>query len=136
MSAAIREALRSGYRPILVALAAGALYGSWAAFVNCGAGVVMALRAGVTQAVLSTITTLMLALVLERLFRWSRTAIRGFWVASLGTAGLAATAVAIVHAVAGTPHIAVTIAPSVAVGTAFCFLYARAILARARSVVS
>jgi hypothetical protein len=134
MSASLRDAPRQGrIRPILVALASGGLYGSWAVFANHGAGAAPALRAGATQAALSVIATLALVLVLEWLFRRPRTPVRGFWLASLGTAGLSAATVAAGHVLAGTPHIAITIVPSVTIATTSSFVYARLLLTRARS---
>jgi len=47
-------------RPVLVALAAGAAYGSWAAFTHHRHGAGIALRAGLTQFALSMAATLVL----------------------------------------------------------------------------
>ena len=96
----------------------------------------VALRAGLTQAALSVVTTLGLVLVLERLFHWAAESgahpVRGFWLASLGASSLAIGWLVGGHAVAGTPHIAMAIAPSAIVGIVCCFGYARALLAHAR----
>ncbi len=126
--------LRAHVRPLLVALAAGGSYGGWAAFAHHRLGAAVALRAGLMQSVLSVTATLMLVLVLERLFRWQSNPVRGFWFASLGTSTVAAVWLIAGHMVAGTPHIAVAIAPSLIVGTAFYFVYARTLLRQARQV--
>ncbi len=120
------------FRPMLVSLVAGAWYGSWAAFVHLSFGPAVALHAGLTQAALSVTATLVLALVLEYLFRWHSNPVHGFWFASVGTSVLGAAWLVVGHALAGTPQIAVAIAPSVTIGTVFLFAYARALLKHAR----
>ncbi len=116
----------------LVALVAGGLYGSWAGFAHVNMGLGVALRAGLTQAVLSAISTLFLMLLLARLFHWPPSPVHGFWLAALGAPILVITCLVAGHALAGTPHIAVAIAPSVIVGTAGSFAYARTLLPQAR----
>jgi hypothetical protein len=123
---------RGGARPVLVAVIAGAVYGCWAAFAHLRLGPVVALHAGLTQAALSVATTLGLVLVLERLFRWPANSVCGFWLASLGASSLAIAWLVGGHTLAGTPHIAVAIAPSAIVGLVCCFAYARTLLAHAR----
>lgn len=118
-------------RPILVALLAATFYGSWAALVHLGVGHHAALHAGLTQAALSVTATLPLGLLLEQLFRWQPNPLRGFWFAWIGTSTVAAAWLVVGHTLAGTPHIAVTVAPSVVVGTVFFFGYARALLKQA-----
>lgn len=132
MSGPVSNQLRDRIRPVLVALAAGGVYGSWAALAHRHLGPGVTLHAGLTQAALSVTVTLALVLVLERLFRWARNPLLGFWLAFLGTSTLAMAWLVIGHWVAGTPHIAVAIAPSAVVGTATSFGYARMLLARAR----
>ncbi len=116
----------------LVALAAGALYGSWAGLAHVRMGLGVVLGAGLTQAVLSAISTLFLMALLARLFRWPSSAVHGFWLAALGAPTLVIAGLVAGHALAGTPHIAVAIAPSVIVGTAGSIAYARTLLAHAR----
>ncbi|BDB42474.1 MULTISPECIES: hypothetical protein [Mycobacterium] len=122
-----------GGRPLLVAMVAGASYGSWAAVVNHGAGLAAALRAAATQMSMSVVASFALQLLLTRLFFWARTPGRGFWLSSMGTSTLAAAVLTAGHAVNGTPHLAATLAPSLVIGTTFCFGYARALLARERA---
>jgi hypothetical protein len=117
---------------VLVALAAGGCYGAWAAFAHHRLGTGVALRAGLTQAALSMTTTLVLVLLLERLFRLPSNPVRGFWLAFLGATALATAWFVAGHVVAGTPHIAAAIAPSMIVGTVFNFVYARMLLVHAR----
>ena len=118
-------------RPMVVGLLAATFYGSWAAVVHLGLGHGAALHAGLTQAALSLTATLPLGLLLEQLFRWQSNPVRGFWFASVGTSTMAAAWLVVGHMLAGTSHIAVTIAPSVTIGTVFFFGYARALLKQA-----
>jgi hypothetical protein len=124
--------LREHARPVLAALVGGGAYGCWAAFTHHRLGLGVAMRAGLTQVALSVIVTLVAVLVLERLFRWPSNPVRGFWLATLGTSTLGTVWLAVGHVLAGTPNIAVTIAPPVIVGAACDFLYAGALLALAR----
>ena len=118
-------------RPMVIAAVASAVYGGWAAAAHVRLGASVAVHAGLTQAVLSAVTTLGLVLVLERLFHWASNPVRGFWLASIGASTLAIAWLAGGHALAGTPHIALAIAPSAIVGVVCCFGYARTLLVRA-----
>jgi hypothetical protein len=118
-------------RPMSVSLAAATFYGSWAALVHLSLGHHAALNAGLTQAALSVSATLPLGLVLESLFRWQPNPLRGFWFAFVGTSVAGAAWLAVGHTLAGTPHVAVAIAPSLVIGTVFFFGYARALLRQA-----
>lgn len=126
------RALRVHARPALLAGWAGVSYGCWAAFAHYRSGLGVALHAGLTQAVLSLSATLVLALTLERLFRWPRNPVRGFWIAAVGNSMLTASWLVTGHLVAGTSDIAVTIAPSLIVGIVSNFVYSRVLLAEAR----
>lgn len=123
---------RRARRPVLTSLAAGGVYGGWAGFVHHSLGARVMLHAGLTQAALSTATTLVLTLVLERLFRWAPNPLRGFWFAPVSTTALATTWLVVGNALAGTPHIALAIAPSVVVGAGGSFVYAYILLSQAR----
>jgi hypothetical protein len=122
---------RAYIRPLSSALVAGGLYGSWAAFAHHGLGAGVALRAAWTQVVLSVTATLVLVLVLERLFRWPLNPVRGFWLAAVGTSTLSIVWLIMGHALAGTPRILAATAPSVIVGTVLYCGYAGMLLGRA-----
>lgn len=115
-----------------MALWAGLSYGCWAAFAHYRSGLDVALHAGLTQAALSLSATLVLALTLERLFRWPANPRHGFWLGGVGNSMLTASWLVIGHLVAGTSDIAVTIAPSLIVGVASNFAYSRVLLVEAR----
>ncbi|BBX98825.1 hypothetical protein MLAC_41190 [Mycobacterium lacus] len=116
----------------MLALSAGVSYGCWAAFAHFRSGLDVALHAGLTQAALSLTATLVLAMVLERLFRWPSNPVHGFWLAALGNSTLTASWLVLGHVVAGTSDIAITIAPSLIVGIASNFAYSRVLLAETR----
>jgi hypothetical protein len=124
--------VRAHARPVLAALIGGGAYGCWAAFTHYPLGSAVAVHAGLTQLALSVAATLVAVLILERLFRWPSNPVRGFWIAAVGTSTLGTVWLYVGHAVAGTSHIAVTIAPPVIVGAVSDFLYAGALLALAR----
>lgn len=127
-----RQIVLHRVRRVAMALFNGLLTGSWAAFANYGAGPAVALRAAATQCAFTFAGAIFLLLILERLFRWPATPERGFWLAAVGTPALGAATLAVGHALAGTPHIAATIAPPVLAGTVMCVIYARAMLIDAR----
>ncbi len=129
---AIGGRLREQVRPFLVALCAGGFYGSWAGFIHRGLGAGVAMCAGCTQVGLSMFTTLVFALLLERLFRWPSNPVCGFWLAAFASSALGTAWLGVGHALAGTPHIAAAIAPSVIIGGVFDFAYAGRLLMLAR----
>jgi hypothetical protein len=133
MSALFSSArVRAHARPVLAALIGGGAYGCWAAFTHHRLGLGVAMRASLTQVALSVAATLVAVLILERLFRWPSNPAHGFWLAALGTSTLGTVWLYVGHALAGTPHIAVTIAPPVIVGAVSDFLYAGALFALAK----
>ena len=119
-------------RPVLAALVGGGAYGCWAMFTHHRLGLGVALHAGLTQVALSVIATLVAVLILERLFRLPSNPTHGFWLAAPGTSTLAIIWLVGGHALAGTPNIAVTIAPPAIVGTVCDFLYAGMLLTLAK----
>ena len=120
----------SRYRPLALAVGASLLYGSWALYANRGTG--SAARAALAQVTFSFCATLTLALVLERLFRAGRTPDQGFWLAAVGTSTLAAALVTTTHLLASTPHLLLTVAPSITIGTLVYFSYAFGLRSAAR----
>jgi hypothetical protein len=121
-------------RPLVVAVGAGLLYGAWAAFTNHSGGVAIAVRAAATQAAVSLTATLVMVLVVERLFRCGATPVRGFWLSWLGASALLITVLVTCHILAQTPSIPATITPPFLIGTAFYCGYARMLLTRAKRV--
>lgn len=111
-------------RPLISAVGAVLVQGSWALYANWVAGADAATRAGITQAIFSFSATFVMSVILERLFRVGRTPSHGFWIAAVGTSTINAVLVSATHWIAGTPRVLATITPSVAIGTVFYTMYA------------
>ncbi|GJO14135.1 hypothetical protein NJB1907f44_38900 [Mycobacterium marinum] len=118
-------------RPVLIAIGAGLTYGTWAALAHYDQDPGVALLAGLTQAALSFTTTLTMVVVLERLFHWPSDPHRGFLLAAFAVSTLSAAWLTTGHLLMGTPRVLAAIAPSVLIGTALYFLYARTLLVQA-----
>lgn len=105
----------------LVALSSAAfvVYGAWAALANLGHGSHVALRAGLAQGASSATTTLLIGALVEGLRRRVSAS-----AAALLAASVTGTFHVVVHLVAGTPELARTVAPSIAVGYLFALAYA------------
>jgi hypothetical protein len=125
------EAAKGRVRAAVTALAAGLLYGSWAAYANWGHGTDAAVRPAIAQSLISVTATLALVLILEKLFRMAPSPRAGFVAASVGTSVIGIAMLAGGHAAAGTPEIWLTIAPSALVGTIFYFFYSAMLLRKA-----
>jgi hypothetical protein len=109
-------------RPILVGLAAGALYGSWAAFANREHAVAQVARAAATQFALSFGSTTLLGLMIELVLRRGRGRANRL-LATFGPHACLTVVFVAVHLLAETPNVARTIAPSVVVGLLFSVVY-------------
>ncbi len=115
---------RGFWRALVLGISAALLYGSWAYFANHNEGEDAGLVAALVQGLLSFTATVVLVVLLERLFAAGRSPARGFWLAGLGSSSIAALVMASVHGIAGTPQLLLTIAPSLVIGTTFSFVYA------------
>ncbi len=112
------------WRALVLGVGAALLYGSWAYFANHEVGVGAGLRAACVQALLSFTATVVLVSLVEHLFAAARNPGWGFWLAGFGGSCTGALVMASVHGIAGTPNLLLTIAPSLVIGTTFCFVYA------------
>jgi hypothetical protein len=108
---------------IAIGVAAGVMYGSWAAWANWGHGLAW-LRAAVAQFVLSFFSTALLTLAINRVLARGRSPANRLVAATVPLA-IAITSFALLHWLLGTPQIAATIAPSAAIGLVFCIVYTR-----------
>jgi hypothetical protein len=116
---------------MLLGLGAACLQGSWALRANLQNGMTAALHAAATQACVSFMLTMAQVMILEALFPLGRTPAEGFVLAVVGMSGLGAGFAATGHAIAGTPHILATIAPSICLGCTFNVIYARGLFVAA-----
>jgi hypothetical protein len=99
------------------------VYAPWAFIANLGHGTSRALRAGCTQGILSFVCTLTLTQLMEALFRVPRSPWRGFGLALAGAVSASSLLNVTAHAIAGTPEIVRTVAPVLAIGSAFFVSY-------------
>jgi hypothetical protein len=116
----------------VTALGAALLFGGWAAFANWDHGAAAVLRATLAQAGLSATSTFAAVLLLEFLFNLAEHPALRFALGALATPLCMFAAMAVVHLLAGTPRILVTIAPSLVSGSIFCVTYTAGLLATAR----
>jgi len=122
----VSAAAASGTARRAVLLAAGAflLYGTWAFVANLGHGAWVGLGSAVVQGGMSLVATGASAVVLEQLFRIGRVLWARATVAALGTQALVLGVMSAIHALAGTPEIAATLAPVAIVGFVYFTSYA------------
>jgi hypothetical protein len=100
------------------------LYGSWAVTANGSHGCARALRAGLTQAMLTFTLTLVVTALMEVLHRLPRRPASRVAAAASGAFALATTCSLSVHTLLGTPEILRTAGPLLAIGVVFNVLYA------------
>ncbi|GGB29505.1 hypothetical protein GCM10011505_08550 [Tistrella bauzanensis] len=114
-------------RALMLGLASGLIYGSWAYFANHTADPAAALRAAGVQFALSFGATAILTMAMDAVLT-TGDAPAGL-TRRLAAAVLPITLLALVfaaaHAIAGTPRILATIAPSYGIGLVFCAVYVR-----------
>ena len=102
-------------------------YGSWAYWVNTDHGTGVAFKAACTQGAYSFIITLVLALVVESLFKlFHSRPLRNIWVGAVACLVLYSTSWG-VNALTGTPNILLTILPGAAVSTIYTVIYIMAL---------
>ncbi len=98
-------------------------YGSWAFWVNSDHGQMAAFKAACTQGGYSFTITLVLALLIEWLFKILKPVkFRFFWVGIVSCSLLYATSWG-VNALTGTPNILLTILPGATVSTVYTIVY-------------
>ena len=120
-------------RSLLLAVGAFLLYGSWAFVANVSHGAGDALQAFVTQGVLSFVSTLTITIIMEWAFRRG-TRPAGRFAASVVAGCLPMYVLTIgLHAALGTPELLRTVAPVLALGTAYCVIYSVGLLRISRN---
>lgn len=115
----------------LGAVLGGAVYGSWAVWVNLVAGLGAALRIGTAHWAMSTGLTLIGVKLMNRLFRCSGDPRRAALCAFAGSLALTYMLLLGVHLALGTPHILLTLAPGLLPTIAFTALYSLLLLRHA-----
>ena len=124
----------AGGRKALFIGLAFVLQGAWAAYVSWSHGPAVWLRAALLHGLLCAGMTLISTSLMESLFALVGNPALGFVCAVLGTALIMLGGAALVHVLNGTPSIAATMAPLIAIGIPFYCSYCLLIW-RARSQV-
>jgi hypothetical protein len=110
-------------RALIVGCGAFLLFGGWALIANRAHPLPEMARAALTQGILSFTSTTCSVLLLEYLYNLGRTPARKLLLAVTGTPAIVFLTMAGVHALAGTPSIAITLLPSFISGTIFFVTY-------------
>lgn len=110
-------------RAVIVGCGAFLLFGAWALIANRAHPLPDMARAALTQGALSFTSTAFSVLLLEYLYGLGRTPGRKLVLAAVGTPAVILVTMTVVHALAGTPRIAVTLLPSGISGTIFAVAY-------------
>jgi len=110
-------------RLLVPPLAGFCFYGAWAFYVNMDYGSSMGITAAMTQGSYSFVVTLLLAVLVERLFvRFQNITFGAFWVGLIAITLLGVVSWA-VNALVGTPKIIWTILPGLTVSAIYTTMY-------------
>jgi hypothetical protein len=110
-------------RALIVGCGAFLLFGGWALIANRAHPATDMARAALAQGSLSFVSTTFSVLLLEYLYGLGRTPRRKLLLAGIGTPAIILVTMTVVHALAGTPSILVTLLPSGISGTIFAVTY-------------
>ena len=121
--AAPRVSRGSRRRALIVGCGAFLLFGGWALIANRAHPATAMARAALAQGSLSFVSTTFSVLLLESLYGLGRTPGRKLVLAGIGTPAIILVTMTVVHALAGTPSILVTLLPSGISGTIFAITY-------------
>ena len=119
-------------RVLFFAVSAFLLYGGWAVFANLRHGRHTSLTAGLTQGLLSLVSTVILTSAMETVFSRLSPGVARFMATGLGPITTTLLLMAVIHFVTGTPEIAATMLPSIVVGYAYSIIYAAGLTWRCR----
>ncbi|MBP87033.1 MAG: hypothetical protein CMJ64_10010 [Planctomycetaceae bacterium] len=107
-------------------------FGGWAVFANLHQGLHKSLPAGLTQGLLSLVSTAILTSTMETVFARLSPGVARFMATGLGPTTATLLLMAIVHFVTGTSEIVATMLPPIAVGYAYSLIYAAGLTRRRR----
>ncbi len=119
-------------RVVFFAASAFLLYGGWGVIANLHHGRSKSLSAGLTQGLLSLVSTAILTSAMETVFRRLSPGVVRFVAAGLGPVTAALLLMAVVHFFTGTPEIVATMLPSIVIGYAYSIIYAAGLTRRCR----
>jgi len=113
-------------KALLISSIAFVLQGSWAVYANQRFGLEKSLVAGLVQGLCSFAMTFVTTMILEYLLALWRALAPGIRLVAVVTVTtlIIALVQSTAHWIAGTPEIAITIAPAVILGGVYCVVYA------------
>lgn len=114
-----RDWFRSAVAGVLAFLA----YGGWAFWVNMHHSVEMGVRAGLLQGTYSLLLTFSSTLLMERLYARLQHLAAAVWLSMLAMAVVLWTVPWIIHLLAGTPSILMTVLPGFFIGCVYSLIY-------------
>jgi hypothetical protein len=121
-------------RIVFFSVSAFFIFGGWAVFANMQHGLHQKLSAGLTQGLLSLVSTAILTSAMEMVFgRLSPGATR-FMMTGVGPITTTLLLMAVAHLLTGTPEILATMLPSIVVGYAYSLSYAAGLTRRCRLI--
>ncbi|MDA1050548.1 MAG: hypothetical protein O3C40_08705 [Planctomycetota bacterium] len=111
-------------RVVFFAVSAFLIFGGWGVFANWHHDMHKRLSAGLTQGLLSLVSTVILTSAMETVFRRLSPGVARFMATGLGPITATLFLMAFAHFVTGTPEIVATMLPSLVVGYAYSLIYA------------
>ena len=111
-------------RVILSAVAAFVLYGGWAILANYDHGLTKAFTAGLTQGLMSMVSTAFLTAGMEWIFAACSAGALRYFTTGLTPITLVLVIMTALHLAIGTPEVLVTMLPSAIIGIAYSMVYA------------
>lgn len=121
-------------RVVFFAGSAFFLFGGWGVLANMQHGTGKSLSAGLTQGLLSLVSTAILTTAMEALFRRLSPGAARFIATGLGPITAAQLLMAVAHFFTGTPEIMATMLPSIVVGYSYSLAYATGLTRRYRQL--
>ena len=119
-------------RVVFFSVSAFFSFGGWAVFANMQHGLSKKLSAGLTQGLLSLISTAILTSAMETVFGRLSPGVTRFVATGLGPITATLFLMTVAHIVTGTPEIVATMLPSVVVGYTYSLIYAAGLTRRCR----
>jgi hypothetical protein len=121
-------------RIVFFSVSAFFIFGGWGVYANVQHGLHKQLSAGLTQGLLSLVSTAILTSAMEMVFgRLSPGATR-FMMTGVGPITTTLLLMAVAHLLTGTPEILATMLPSIVVGYAYSLSYAAGLTRRCRLI--
>ena len=116
---------KSYTRSFISALTGFIFYGGWAYFVHYDYGHIVALKAFITQGLVSFTITLVLTQSMELLYKKFSSPKVGFWVTAVTISVLVVLFSMTINTIVGTPEVFMTILPGSLMSTIYTFSYVR-----------